>query len=175
MEALGADEAVEVDVDDPLVRAQASVFRFAYLLCGDRALAEDLTIDALVRVLPRHRRGTIVDLDAYLRRVVVNLFASWRRRRALERADLARRANAIAPEARDVGIGRLDEQSALWPLLLRLPLRQRAVLVLRFVEDRSVSDVATVMGIDQGTVKSQTSKALTQLRTWMGEGWIDAE
>jgi RNA polymerase sigma factor (sigma-70 family) len=170
MDAVRADEAIEVDVDDPLVRAQASVFRFAYLVCGDRALAEDLTIDALVRVLPRHRRGAITDLDAYLRRVVVNLFSSWRRRKALERADLARRARAVEPSAGDADVGRLDEQSALWPLLLRLPLRQRAVLVLRFVEDRSVADVAAVMGVEAGTVKSQTSKALAQMR-----GWIDAE
>jgi RNA polymerase sigma-70 factor (sigma-E family) len=156
--------------DAALARAQASLFRFAYLVCGDRALAEDLTIDALVRVLPRWRRGGIADLDAYLRRVVVNLFTSWRRRRAVERADLARRAGSMAPGSADGHLGRIDDQSTLWPLLLRLPVRQRAVLVLRFVEDRSVEHVAAVMGTTEGTVKSQTSKALAQLRRWIDDG-----
>ena len=126
-------------------------------------------VDALVRVLPKWRRGSITDLDAYLRRVVVNLFTSWRRRKAIERADLARRAHAGGLTQSDGHFGRIDEQSALWPLLLRLPVRQRAVLVLRFVEDRSVEEVATVMGTTDGTVKSQTSKALTQLRRWFDD------
>jgi RNA polymerase sigma-70 factor (sigma-E family) len=162
--------ALEAGGDAALARAQASLFRFAYLVCGDRALAEDLTIDALVRVLPKWRRGGIADLDAYLRRVVVNLFSSWRRRRALERADLATRARVMPAPAADAHLGRIDDQSALWPLLLRLPVRQRAVLVLRFVEDRSVEHVAALMGTSEGTVKSQTSKALAQLRRWIDDG-----
>jgi RNA polymerase sigma factor (sigma-70 family) len=157
------------DGDAAMARAQASLYRFAYLVCGDRPLAEDLTLDAIVRVLPRHRRGAIVDLDAYLRRAVVNLFSSWRRRRALERADLERRARVVPPTGADHGLGRIDDQSALWPLLLRLPVRQRAVLVLRFVEDRSVAEVAAVLQVNEGTVKSQTSKALAQLRRWIDD------
>ena len=164
-ETAGLDD----DVDAELARAQASLYRFAYLVCGDRVLAEDLTVDALVRVLPKWRRGAISDLDAYLRRTVVNLVSSWRRRRTLERADLERRAPTGDRTADDGQFGRIDEQSALWPLLLRLPVRQRAVLVLRFVEDGSVEHVATVMATTEGTVKSQTSKALAQLRRWIDD------
>jgi RNA polymerase sigma-70 factor (sigma-E family) len=140
--------------------------RLAYLLTGDRALAEDLAQDAFVRLAGRlaHLRDEGA-FEAYLRRTVVNLSRSYYRRRKVERAYLERHPpatpNAEAPAA-DPG-----ERDALWRALAALPQRQRAALVLRFYEDLSERQIADVLRCPVGTVKSLVSRGLSTLRTGM--------
>lgn len=149
--------------DDELAALLPALFRFAWLNSGDRHLAEDVVIEAIAKTLPAWRRGHIVEPDKYLRRVVVNELASWRRRRRLERRENQRHPRTDdADGAREQQ--RADESMALLPLLLTLPPRQRMVLTLRFLEDRPVAEVAAVLDITEGTVKSQTSKGLATLR-----------
>src|SRR5439155_7091262 len=103
--------------------------RLAYLLTGDRALAEDLAQDAFVKLAGRlvHLRDPGA-FDAYLRRTVVNLANSHYRRKRLERTYVSRTAAEppVFGEAPDTG--RRDE---LWNGLQRLPVRQRTAIVLR--------------------------------------------
>ena len=118
---------------------------------------DDLLQEATARVLARIRRsGPVDDPGTYLARTVINLARSkrrgWARRAAAARAT-PRLTSATDPEP--------DEISEL---LDQLQPRQRACLWLRFVEDRSVTQTAQFLGCSEGTVKSQTSKALRTLR-----------
>ena len=147
-----------------LQHADAAV-RLAYLLTGDRTLAEDLVQDAFVRLAGRlvHLRDPAA-FEAYLRRTVVNLSRSYFRRRKVERAYLERARGAIAtPSA--VGSERaIEERDELWTALGRLSQRQRAAIVLRFYEDLSERRVAELLNCRPGTVKSLVSQGLETMR-----------
>src|SRR2546425_5121537 len=136
--------------------------RLAYLLTGDRALAEDLVQDAFVKLAGRlvHLRDPGA-FDAYLRRTVVNLANSYYRRKRLERAYLKRQER----EARlaEVGID-ASARDELWGATRRLSDRQRAAIVLRYYEDLSEQQVADILNCRPGTVKSLVSRGLTILR-----------
>ncbi|MGW3346565.1 SigE family RNA polymerase sigma factor [Nonomuraea rubra] len=139
---------------------QRSLMRTAYLLTGDAPQAEDLLQTVLMRAARHWRRLADGNPEAYVRRALVNEHTSWRRRR---------RAETPTAHPPDVGPGRdPGDQSltrmALQRALMRLTPRQRAVLVLRYYEDRSVEETADLLGCSQGTVKSQTSHALGRLR-----------
>jgi RNA polymerase sigma-70 factor (sigma-E family) len=144
--------------------ADAAV-RLAYLLTGDRALAEDLAQDAFVRLAGRlvHLRDPGA-FDAYLRTTIVNLSHSHFRRKKVERAYLDRVRSAPAPVGTDA-TGRYEERQELWDALGRLSRRQRAAIVLRFYEDLPETEVAQVLGCAPGTVKSLVSRGLERLRT----------
>jgi RNA polymerase sigma-70 factor (sigma-E family) len=133
--------------------------RVAYLICGDRHLAEDLVQSALIKVGLRWRTVREGNPDAYLRTVLYRDAVSWWRRR--------RREISVAepPErrARDDG-GPVELKVIFAQALARLTPKQRAILVLRYFEDHSEARTAEVMGIAIGTVKSQTSVALRRLR-----------
>ncbi|MBP2324876.1 RNA polymerase sigma-70 factor (sigma-E family) [Kibdelosporangium banguiense] len=139
------------------------LLRTAYLLTGNVHHAQDLLQTALMGTARRWSRIRRRDQpDAYVRRAMYNYQARWWRLRARrpespvaeppERAASGDHAEQIA--ARDALI------AALW----QLPPRQRAVVVLRYYEDRSEAEVADVLGISLGTVRSQASKALAKLR-----------
>lgn len=141
---------------------QAELVRLGWALTGDRQLGEDLSQSALQRLWPHWTRVAAAgDPFAYTQRIVVNLFISWRRRRRW----LLERSSGFLPEVTDndatVGV---DEQDALDRWLARLPARQRAVVVLRFVCDLDVAETAGRLECSPGTVKSQTAKALHNLR-----------
>ncbi|MHB1712571.1 MAG: sigma-70 family RNA polymerase sigma factor [Acidimicrobiales bacterium] len=133
----------------------------AYALCGNGAEAEDIVAEAYARTWPRLARGQVDDPAAYLRRAVVNGTSSWRRHRFVERREeLRRRAAPAGISAEDrVAVG--DE---LWRALQTLPLAQRQVVALRFIEDLSEAGTAACLGIPAGTVKSRTARALAALR-----------
>jgi RNA polymerase sigma-70 factor (sigma-E family) len=135
----------------------------AYLLSGDRALAEDLVQDAFVKLAGRlaHLRDPDA-FDAYLRRTVVNLANSHWRRKRLERAYLERQRGTVRPVPTEPDVG---SREALWKALQKLSERQRAAIVLRYYEDLSEQQVADILGCRQGTVKSLVSRGLDILRT----------
>ncbi len=133
-------------------------------LCGDRAAAEDAVVEASARVLVRWRKGRVRNLGAYLRRALVNEVRSGqRRRKRAARRDDQWASGQVAP-ASDLGAAVTGQQQAI-RLLNELPAGQRAVVALRFFDDRSEAETAEVLGISTGTVKSQTAKALNTLRS----------
>lgn len=141
------------------VRAEtAGLTRLAYLLTGDRHHAEDLVQVALARVAVRWER--VADPHAYLRRVLCTQAASWWRWR---RARPPERLDGVVPERPDPGDD-AEVRLVLWTALARLTARQRAVLVLRYYEDRTETETAALLGCRVGTVKSQTRHALRRLR-----------
>lgn len=150
--------------DDQLRDLLPDLFAFAAAVAGDRRLAEDLVIEATARTLPHLRRGRVDDLGLYLRRAIVNEMTSWGRRRQLERRQ-AHHGRAVAARDEPAGAPGVDDRLLLTDLLRRLPVRQRTVLALRFLEDRPVEEVADLMGTSTGTVKAQTSRGLDRLRT----------
>jgi RNA polymerase sigma-70 factor (sigma-E family) len=142
-----------------------ALLRTAYLLAGDWATAEDLLQTALTKTyLAWKRNGGIDAVEPYARRVLVNTSTSWWRRRWH-----GERPTEVLPEraATDEIEQQLD-RDALWRHLRALPVRQRAVLVLRYYEDLSEAQTAALLDISVGTVKSQTSRALKTLRRRLG-------
>jgi RNA polymerase sigma-70 factor (sigma-E family) len=147
----------ESDYSDYIAIRAASIRRLAYGLCGDWHLAEDLTQHAFLQLYRHWKRIDRATLDAYSRRIVVNAFLSDRRLRRRERV-VAQPPDRPMPVA-DAG-GTLDILAAL----SHLPARQRALIVLRHLEDISVAEAADLLGITEGTVKSQTARGLDKLR-----------
>jgi RNA polymerase sigma-70 factor (sigma-E family) len=153
---------------EDLVRQERSgLLRRAFLLCGDWQEAEDLTQDTLVKLYRRwpylHRRD---ELAGYVHTILVRTYLNERRRPH-------RRREHLSPDPPDLPDTRdhnqvTDTRLALLAALRALNRTQRAVLVLRFVEDLSVSDVATLMGMTPGTVTSHTHRALATLRVKLG-------
>jgi RNA polymerase sigma-70 factor (sigma-E family) len=144
---------------DAFVRASSDrLLRTAYLLCGDRGHAEDLVQTALMRTARQWRRAQDFP-EAYARRVVMNLAKDrWRQRG---------RRPAEAPLDRDVAEPETDlfgDRDVLLRAAQRLAPGQRAVLVLRYFDDLSVEETAATLGCSAGTVKSQTARALENLR-----------
>jgi len=144
------------------VRYADDAARLAYLITGNRALAEDLMQDAFVRVAGRllHLRDP-GSFDAYLRRSVVNLANSHFRRRKVERAYAERQARAPRHDLSDPDV---PARETMRLALLKLPIRQRTAIVLRYYEDLSENQAADLMGCSTGTVKSLTSRGMDNLR-----------
>ncbi len=144
--------------------AQASLSRTAWLVTGDRALAADLVQEALARTYaawPRVRRGEALP---YARRALVNLNVSrWRKAHGEVVDDTL---DSVAPSAE----ASADTKDQVARLLARLPAQQRAVLVLRYIEDLPEAEIAQALGIAPGTVKSAASRGLATLRTLNTEG-----
>lgn len=165
----GSELSDEVDdvqfvavLEDVLPRVQ----RVALLLVGDRSVADDLVAEAVARTLPRWRAGGVGDPAAYLRRVVVNLASRrWRRRSIAARHDRAA-LNWLQPAIDDDAV--VVERDAVVRAVARLAPRRRAVVVLRFYDDLSEAQIAEVLGVRVGTVKSQLSRGLEQLRDELG-------
>ncbi|MFE5482062.1 SigE family RNA polymerase sigma factor [Streptomyces sp. NPDC056527] len=142
--------------------AYASLLRTARLLTGDPHAAEDLVQAALVRVYLRWGGSARWESpQAYARKVVVNLYATWRRRRW--HTEVVRPGGDSAPDTHDMA-GGADARLELARALAALPRAQRAVVVLRFYEDLSVEQTAELLGCSPGTVKSRTNRALERLR-----------
>jgi len=137
------------------------LLRTAYLLVQDWAAAEDLTQAALVKAWLAWPRLD-GDPEAYVRKIIVTTHISWWRR-PWRRGEVT---TDFLPERADVpsDIDTVDDRDAVWRALGRLPAGQRAVVVLRFFEDMTEAQVASVLGCSVGTVKSQTSRALARLR-----------
>jgi RNA polymerase sigma-70 factor (sigma-E family) len=143
-----------------VVGRSPALLRFGHMISADRHSAEDLVQGALAAAFRHRRRLDASNAEAYVRRCIVNAQATrWTR--------LLRREHPFAQLGDSPGDDpgrRVDER--LWAVqaLRALPPRQRAVVVLRYLYDLDVKSIARELGISEGTVKSQTAKALTTLR-----------
>lgn len=151
---------------DTFVRTRTpALLRSAYLLTGDQHLAEDLVQSALARTHRSWRRlHDGANVEAYTRKTMYHLQVSWWRRRRVAESmtgELPEPRRGDRPDHAQQTTLRLALQAALW----KLSAKQRAVLVLRFFEDRSEAEAAELLGVTAGTVKSQTNRALARLRT----------
>jgi RNA polymerase sigma-70 factor (sigma-E family) len=141
-----------------------ALLRFAYLLTGGRALAEDMVQEALIKVCTRWDRVVAADApDAYVRRVVLNEFLRWKRRRASHEIVGAVQDRDWPGDGRNE-VDQVVERDAVWRALLKLPRRQRSVLVLRYYESLPYADIASLLGCTEGTARSLASRAFDALR-----------
>lgn len=134
--------------------------RFGYALTGDWALAEDLLQTALAKAYPRWSRVRRDDPEAYVRRIMINTWSSWWRRRWRGELPAGKLPEVAGPDS----FNGVEHRQALRSALGGLPPGQRAVVVLRYHQDMSEAQVADLLGISVGTVKSQAAKALASLR-----------
>lgn len=149
-------EQREADFTEFYLARREALRRTAYVIVRDWHMAEDLTQQAMIKLYaawPRVRHDTA---DAYARKVVVNECLSHLRRR---RDVPVERMPDRATHSHEASV--LDVSAALD----LLAPRQRAIVALRFLDDLSVLDVAHALSVSEGTVKSQSSKALATLRT----------
>jgi RNA polymerase sigma factor (sigma-70 family) len=136
----------------------------AAALTGDWAIAEDLTQDAFVAL--HSKWGEVENPGAWVRRVVAHRAASYWRRRAREAAAFARFA------ARPSGVVLAAEHDEFWATVRALPRRQAQVIALRYLDDRSIAEIAEVLAIAEGTVKATLSQArVTLARSLSLEEW----
>jgi RNA polymerase sigma-70 factor (sigma-E family) len=155
----------DADFRDYVSSRGRALVRAAYLLTGNLADAEDLVQSALAKTYQAWER--IEDraaIDGYVRRAMVNTHISWWRRRKLDEFptdDLPDQPVA------DVS-GTSELRDSLQRAIDRLPQRMRAAVVLRFYEDMTEAEVAVVLGVSQGTVKSTVSRAVAKLRSDTG-------
>jgi len=146
----------EATFDDFVAARSRALLRTAYLLTHDHALAEDLLQTSLAKAWFAWKR---IDgnPEPYVRRILVNTYASWWRRKWN-----GEHPTEELPEHATEETG--AEPTDLWRAMERLPRRQRAVVVLRYFEDLTEVQTAALLGCSVGTVKSQCSKALAKLR-----------
>lgn len=174
--APGAEETEAVSYDRAAVLSELfdahfpSLRRLAFALLGDASAADEVAQDAFVKLYATWRRlDEIEHPPSYLRKIVLNLCRTRGRRARLQRnvAPLLRaETSALDP---DVAL-RLD----VWRALEKLPHRQRACVVLKYLEDLTEADVAQLLDCSVGTVKSQLHKARAKLETALAPGTGEA-
>ncbi len=144
----------------------SALIGYAYLLTGDIEAARDLVQEAIVRTFARPRRGQQMEwLEAYVRRVVLNLYVDgYRRARVWRRVRPAVAAADVATAADVRVVDHVDAQRAL----ATLPPRERACVVLRFYDDLTVAALAERLGISEGTAKRYLADGLRKLQPLLG-------
>ncbi len=150
------DEYAKVSFEAFYLASYESLVRLAYVLTSSRELAEDLVQDSFVRM--HHRYGEVEQPERYMRRSVVNAARSHFRRSGRERDKQP--FLYVLPG----GGGVPGASGELSDVLLRLPYRQRAAVVLRFYSDLSEDEIAEVLGCRPGTVGSLIHRALGRMR-----------
>ena len=144
-----------MDFEDYVREHYPALRRLALLLCADWATADDLVQTALMRC--ERRWHLVADPHPYVRRAVVNAASTWRLRRRLE-APLSTLRDVAADENGS------DDRLGVLLALRSLPVGQRQVLVLRYFEGLSEAEIAAVLGVSPGTVKSRAARGLDALR-----------
>jgi RNA polymerase sigma-70 factor (sigma-E family) len=163
----GGGVAEPLDFADFLRRRSRPMLRAAWLLTGgDWALAEDLAQTALSEVWRRWDKVSAMDApDAYAHKIMLNTFLRWRGRRWTTEISTEHLPVTAAASG---GFAMVDTRESLRLALVQLTARQRAVITLRYFEDRTEAEAAAIMGCSVGTIKSQTSKAFARLRKHPG-------
>jgi RNA polymerase sigma-70 factor (sigma-E family) len=157
----------DAEFDAFVVARMGALVRFAYALTGDVGHAEDLVQTALMRVYVRSRRAAPDDPERYTRRVVINANISRFRRRRVTESLVECTPEVAAPDRPEATAEQAD---TLRRLLGSLPPRQRTVLALRYSADLAEAEIADLMGISAGTVKSLASRGLARLRAEVSPG-----
>jgi RNA polymerase sigma-70 factor (sigma-E family) len=155
------DSSAEQDFTAFVAARRRVLLRAAYALSGDQHTAEDLVQSALTKAASRWTRIR-GEPEHYVRVALYREFVSgWRRRRRRPESIVATVPDQVTTgDPADRSVDRL----AIRALIATLPPRQRAVIVLRYLEDMSVEEVAAILGCTRGTVGSQTTRALVHLR-----------
>lgn len=147
---------------DWLRESLLALVRYANVLCG-RAVAEEIAQDVALKVHARWSKIEIMDRrEAYVRKMIINEYLSWRRKwsHLVPHSELRDRPTAGDPDIGD----RYAERAELIAELDRLPRKQLAVVVLRYVEGLSDVQIAERLGCSESTVRSHASRALATLR-----------
>ena len=167
-----SEPAAASDVAGLFRERQAELVRLAVLVVGDRPTAEDVVQDVFARLCARN---LLPDRDrlAYVRAAVLNGCRSVLRRRTLARrlrgaGDLDR--SDAAPDSAENEAMLAEDRRQVLAALATLPVRRREVLVLRYWLGLSEAEIAAVMGISPGTVKSNAARGLAALARNLGEG-----
>jgi RNA polymerase sigma-70 factor (sigma-E family) len=160
-----ADRAEDAEEFREFASARAGqLFRIAYLVCGDWHEAQDLVQTTLAKLFVAwHRVQRTQSPDAYARKVLMNAYLSERRRKWTSELPVADPALPICGSGDDA-----DLRLTLVAALHKLPPRSRAVVVLRYVDDHSIEQVAQALGISPAAVKSLNFRGLAQLRDQLG-------
>lgn len=165
--------ATDDGFDAYVAEHQAALVRYATLLSGSAAQAEDLVQDVLVRLYPRWSRiSALRDPHPYVRRCVTNEFLSWKRRwstRHVHAVSDAVLEHAAAPAPGPDTGGRDPE---LWQHLLDLPPQQRAAVVLRYWEGLRDDEIGEALACKPATVRGHVSRGLAALRAALGESGV---
>jgi RNA polymerase sigma-70 factor (sigma-E family) len=157
----------DAEFTDFVAARWTALYRTAYLMVPDHAHAEDLVQTALLTTYKNWRRVRDMNaLEAYTRSVIVNTAIGWFRKKSWREIPTV--------EFREHGAADRYADHDLLVQIGRLPVRQRAVVVLRFYADLSVVEVARELGVSEGTVKSQTHRALAALKGALGADLVDA-
>ncbi|WP_028650528.1 SigE family RNA polymerase sigma factor [Nocardioides halotolerans] len=160
------------DFDDWVALRGPALLRLAYTLTGNTADAEDVVQEALSRALPRWERISAVgDVNAYVRRMVVNAHTSWWRR-------FRRRESPVAEPRDSVVDGpgeEFDERRRLWVACQALPEVQRTAIVLRYYEQLEYAEIAELTGVREGSVRARVSRGLAVLRESMDQSMGDTD
>lgn len=160
-----APERTRPTFDDFYRSQYPSVVRLAYSLCGSMQIAEELAQEAFVSAHDRWQRIADFDRpDLWVRRVVINRSISFRRRQASERRAVERIKAHREPVAETV----VDDEE-VWAALRSLSPRQAEVLALFYVEDQPLSEVATILGLGEETVKTHLKRGRAALAERLGE------
>jgi RNA polymerase sigma-70 factor (sigma-E family) len=164
----GTANGTEHEFRDFVQEIAAPLHRMAYVLCGDWHLADDLVQESLAKAYSNWRKVQRADHpSAYVRRILINeSIRHWRRNKNVAGAADVHATDLPVPDPSDGVVSRAD----LIQALQSLPVRQRATVALRFLEGLSERETAAVLKCSEGTVKSQTNRALIKLKSVLNRG-----
>jgi RNA polymerase sigma-70 factor (sigma-E family) len=154
-----------VDFDAYVRDARLPLLRFAVVLTDDPELAQDLVQDVLLRAQQRWERiGAVARPHAYVRRMVANEAISWKRKWARIEARPDADIDRVVADPTEA----VDQRDALLGELARLPIKQRAAVVMRYLEDMTDAEIADALGCSAATVRVHIHRALRRLRVEHG-------
>lgn len=172
----GMSTTRDAEFTEWMTARQGVMFRTAYLVAGDKQTAEDLVQTAAAKLYLAwdrvRQRGDGGNLDAYMRRIIVNENNSLWRRPWKKREQVA---DELPEQSYVEEPGDPVAAEKVWRAVQALSPRQRAVIVLRYYEDLSEAEIADTLEISRGTVKSQSSKAIATLRDRLGPSFAFEE